>query len=70
MRIFFTIEGSFPVQPADGLYNFFLRIDGLYKLSMYIRVWRPVTRRKDREAVEMTVSKIHAFYTAVRDPGE
>jgi hypothetical protein len=60
MRNKFTIEGTFPSHPADGLYKF----------SVYLQVWRSVARRKDLEAVELTISKIHALHTAIQDPRE
>ena len=53
----FTIEGVFPSQPADGL----------YKLSMYLQVWKPVARRQDREMVELTISRIRSLYTQTRE---
>jgi hypothetical protein len=38
----FTIEGGFPTNPADGL----------YKMTVYLQVWKPLARRGDRQAVE------------------
>ena len=52
-----TIEGVFPSQPADGL----------YKLSMYLQVWKLVARRQDREAVQLMISRIRSLYTQIRE---
>ena len=53
----FTIEQKFPAQPADCL----------YKLSTYLQGWRPVARRCDREALELTIRKIRELHATVRD---
>ena len=53
----FTIDGVFPTQFADIL----------YKLSMYLQVWKPVAWRQDREAMELTISRIRQLYAQVRE---
>ena len=56
----FTIEGTLPAQAADGL----------YKLSMYMQVWKPVARSEDRGVLELTISRIRSLYARVREvPG-
>ena len=56
----FTIEGILPTQAADGL----------YKLSMFLQVWKPVARSEDRGVLELTISRIRLLYAHVREvPG-
>jgi hypothetical protein len=43
----FSIEGTFPNQPADIL----------YKMLTYLQVWKPVARRKDRDVVERSIGR-------------
>jgi hypothetical protein len=56
LRNKFTIDGVFPRQPADGL----------YKMSMYLQVWKQVARRKDREAVEWAIGRIRSLHLTIR----
>ena len=59
-RIKFTIEGTLPTQAADGL----------YKLSMFLQVWKPVARRSERGALELTISRIRSLYANIKEvPG-
>jgi hypothetical protein len=53
----FTIDGVFLRQPADDL----------YKMFMYLQVWKPVARRKDRGTVEWTIGWIRALHSTIRD---
>ena len=57
----FTIESTFPAQP----------IDGIYKLSMFLQVWKPVARRvarrQDREILQVTIGRIRALYLELRE---
>ena len=56
----FTIEGTLPTQAADGL----------YKLSIYMQVWKPVTWSEDGGVLELTISRIRSLYARVREvPG-
>jgi hypothetical protein len=48
----FTIEEKYPSQPADII----------FKKFMYLQVWKPVARRQDREALEMTIKRIHSLH--------
>ena len=57
MRNKITIEGILPSQPADTL----------FKMSMYMQVWKPVARRQDRCVVELAISEIRRLYDTVRD---
>ena len=57
MRNKFTIEGCFPSQPADSL----------YKMSMYLQVWKPVARRQDRGELEAGIGRIRALHDTTRD---
>ena len=57
MRNKFTIEGVFPSQPADGL----------YKMIMYMQVWKSVARRQDRDMVEVAIGRIRSLHAATRD---
>ena len=60
MRNKITIEGILPSQPADTL----------FKMSMYMQVWKLVAKRQDRGAVEVAISEIGRLYDSVRDwPG-
>jgi hypothetical protein len=52
----FSIEGSFPSQPDDTL----------YKMSIYLQVWKPVARRKDRGVLELTISRIRDLHSAIQ----
>jgi hypothetical protein len=52
----FTIEGRFPSQPADCI----------YKMSLYLQVWKQVARRQDREAVELTIDRLRTLHTSSR----
>jgi hypothetical protein len=56
----FSVEGKFPTQP----------IDCIYKISMYLQVWKPMPRRSDREALELTIGRIHALHASVWDRQE
>jgi hypothetical protein len=47
----FTIEDVFPSQPADGL----------YKLSIYMQVWKPLAKRQDKEELEKPIGKSALF---------
>jgi mannosylglycoprotein endo-beta-mannosidase len=53
----FTIEGIFPSQPADAL----------YKMLMYLQVWKPVARRQDREALELAIGRLRSLHANIRD---
>jgi hypothetical protein len=53
----FTIEGSFPSQSADAF----------YKLSMYLQVWRPVARQRDRAVLDVTIRRIRVLHLEQRD---
>ena len=56
----FTIEGTLPTQVTNGL----------YKLSMFLQVWKPVTRRSDKGAMELTISRIRSLYASIMEvPG-
>ena len=57
MRNKYTIEGIFPSQPADCL----------FKLAMYLQVWKPVARRQDRGEVEAVIGRIRALHDTIRD---
>ena len=57
MRNHITIEGILPSQLADTL----------FKMSMYLQVWKPVARRQDRGVVELAISEIRRLYDTVRD---
>jgi hypothetical protein len=57
LRNKFSIDGVFPRQPADAL----------YKMSMYLQVWKLVARKKDREAVEWAVTRIRTLHSTIRD---
>jgi hypothetical protein len=35
---------------------------------MYLQVWRPVARRQDRTMIELTIHKIRALYSSIKDP--
>jgi hypothetical protein len=52
----FSIEGRFPSQPADCI----------YKMSLYLQVWKQVARRQDREAVELTIDRLRELHTSSR----
>ena len=47
----------FPAQSADCL----------YKMSIYLQVWRPLARRQDHEAVELVIVNINALHVTVRE---
>jgi hypothetical protein len=51
----FSVEGKFPTQPVDCI----------YKMSVYLQVWKPMPRRSDREALELTIGRIHALHASV-----
>jgi hypothetical protein len=34
---------------------------------MYLQVWKPVARRKDREAVEWEIGRIRALHSTIRE---
>jgi hypothetical protein len=53
----FTIERYFPSQPADAL----------YKLSMYLQVWRPVARQRDRAVLDVMIRRIRVLHLEQRD---
>jgi hypothetical protein len=53
----FSIEGIFPSQPADAL----------YKMLMYLQVWKPVARRQDREALELAIGRLRSLHANFRD---
>ena len=57
MRDRFTIDGIFPSQPADCL----------YKMSIYMQVWKPLARRQDRRALEEAIGRIRQLHDSVRD---
>ena len=50
-------EGLLPSQPADAL----------FKMTMYMQVWKPVARRQDRGAVELAIREIRQLHDTVRD---
>jgi hypothetical protein len=51
----FSIEGKYPSQLADII----------YKMSIYLQVWKPVARRQDHEALEMTIGWFRSLHDAV-----
>jgi hypothetical protein len=53
----FTIEGSFPSQPADGL----------YKMLIYLQAWKPMARRRDWEALEHAIGRLRTLHASIRD---
>ena len=53
----FTIESTFPAHPAGGL----------YKLSMFLQVWKPMARRQDQEILQVTIGRIHSLYLELRE---
>jgi hypothetical protein len=53
----FTIEGIFPSQSADGL----------YKMLIYLQEWKPVARRRDREALEQAIGRLRTLHASIRD---
>jgi hypothetical protein len=53
----FTIEGSFPTNPANGL----------YKMTVYLQAWKLLARRGDRQAVELVIGRIRALHASIRD---
>ncbi|KAK1613172.1 hypothetical protein QYE76_036845 [Lolium multiflorum] len=53
----FTIEGSFPSDPANGL----------YKMTVYLQAWKLLARRGDRHAVELVIGRIRALHASIRD---
>ena len=57
MRNKISIEGLLPSQPADAL----------FKMVMYMQVWKPVARRQDRGAVELAIREIRQLHNTVRD---
>jgi hypothetical protein len=44
----FTTKGSFLSQPSNVL----------YKMSLYLQLWKVVTKRKDRDALGVATDKI------------
>jgi hypothetical protein len=34
---------------------------------MYLQVWKPVARKKDREAVEWVIGRIRTLHSTIRD---
>lgn len=53
----YSIEGSFPSQPADCI----------YKLSVYLQMWRLLSRRCDRPAMDAAISRIRDIHASTRD---
>jgi hypothetical protein len=51
LRNKFTIEGVFPVQSTDEL----------YQMTMYLQAWKLLARSQDRQAVELVIGKIKAL---------
>ena len=47
----------FPSQPADCL----------FKMTMYMQVWKPVARRQDRGEVESAIREIRQLHDTVRE---
>ena len=50
-------EGIFPSQPTDNL----------YKISVYLHVGKQVVRRRDHEALELTIGMIRLLHQIVLD---
>jgi hypothetical protein len=73
---FFWICHAAPCRTLWNLRNKFMikgfSLDVLYKMSIYLQVWKPVLRskRQNREALEMMIGRIHALYANVRDRPE
>jgi hypothetical protein len=57
LRNKFSIEGVFSNQPDDGL----------YKMNIYMQVWKPVARSQDRAAVEEAITRIRSLHATTRD---
>jgi hypothetical protein len=41
--------------------------DGLYKITVYLQVWKLLARRGDWQAVELLIGKIRALHASIRD---